>query len=249
MKNEGPAEVLLVGVFHFAGSAGDAIELIVPDILKEHRQREVEQLVDVLAEFRPTRVALEIEPQHDQSINSRYRDYLTGKQELGPTEQQQLGFRLAARMNLDRVDLIDHMFETPFGPLFEVMERDEPEASRQFWDDLRRLEAESHETLKQDGIQAAIAALNEPEALSRNHDMYLSFARFGAAGSYEGATLLGAWYVRNARMFANICQLLKPGQRIAVLIGAGHVPILKQLMTAHEGIRLRMFHDHNPTVT
>lgn len=243
MNNMKQTEVLLVGVFHFAGSAGDAIELLVEDILEDYRQQEAVQLVELLARFGPTRVALEIEPHLDEVINNSYRNYVAGRKQLGPTEQQQLGFRLAARMGLNHVDLIDHMFETPFGPLLETMKRDDPKAHTELWTQLQRVERDTNRILKQESLGAALANLNQPGKLSANHEMYLSLARFGAGNNYEGARLLGSWYERNARIFANICRLVKPGEKIAVLIGAGHVPILSQLFSAHQDVQLRMFHE------
>lgn len=246
MNSDRPAEVLLVGVFHFAGSSGDAIELIVPDIMDEARQQELEQLTGLLAEFRPTRVAVEVEPRFEELFSGRYQAYLAGKNPLDPTEQQQLGFRLAARTGLSHVELIDHMFETPFGPLFEAMEREDPAAAREFWSTLRTLEQQSSRTLQEGGIPAALAALNDPAALEANHNLYLRFARFGVDGDYAGATLLGAWYARNARIFANIYALCAPGERVIVLIGSGHVPILAQLLRASAGVNLHMYHQFIP---
>ena len=76
---------------------------------------------------------------------------------------------------------------------------------------------------------------------------YLAGAAFAVAGSTgeylqyllpvvnaaatPGADLLAAWYERNIRIFANLHRMgLAPEDRVFVIYGAGHVPILRQLV-------------------
>lgn len=51
------------------------------------------------------------------------------------------------------------------------------------------------------------------------------------AGDYVGADMRSAWYNRNLRIFSNIiCLPSQPDERILVIIGGGHVPILQHLI-------------------
>jgi hypothetical protein len=61
--------------------------------------------------------------------------------------------------------------------------------------------------------------------------MYLRLARVGAGDGYAGADLLSRWYERNIRIFANLQRVVEPGDRVVVLIGSGHAPILRELVT------------------
>jgi pheromone shutdown protein TraB len=46
-----------------------------------------------------------------------------------------------------------------------------------------------------------------------------------------GADLLAKWYERNIYMYANLQRLAEPGERILVIVGSGHAPILRELAT------------------
>ena len=48
----------------------------------------------------------------------------------------------------------------------------------------------------------------------------------------------GGWYNRNLRIFANIHRIAEPGDRILVIIGAGHVPIIRHAFRASPEFRL-----------
>jgi hypothetical protein len=73
--------------------------------------------------------------------------------------------------------------------------------------------------------------MNTSEAIQGAHDPYLRFLLpIVDEASAPGADLLAAWYERNIRIFANLHRLgLNPGDRVFVLFGAGHIPILRQL--------------------
>jgi pheromone shutdown protein TraB len=49
--------------------------------------------------------------------------------------------------------------------------------------------------------------------------------------SYAGVNLLSKWYERNIHIFANLQRIAESGDRILVIIGSGHAPILRELIT------------------
>ncbi|CAN5736884.1 hypothetical protein BH23GEM8_BH23GEM8_22270 [soil metagenome] len=53
----------------------------------------------------------------------------------------------------------------------------------------------------------------------------------GAGDGYVGADLVSRWYERNIRIFANLKQITVPGDRILILVGSGHAPILRELIS------------------
>jgi hypothetical protein len=74
----------------------------------------------------------------------------------------------------------------------------------------------------------AFILLNEPRNLQLNHGAYVS-GYFNTVSNY-GPDFLATWWInRNLRIFNNIL-LSKPmpNDKILVLFGAGHVPLLKQ---------------------
>ena len=54
-----PVEIMILGAYHFANPGQDVVNLEVDDMLAPRRQREIEILTNTLAEWQPTRVAIE----------------------------------------------------------------------------------------------------------------------------------------------------------------------------------------------
>jgi len=75
-------KLILVGTFHFEQHE---------DILQKKKQ-EIEQLVDFLAEYHPTKIALEWESSSEDELNTAY---LHSDGQYTKDEIQQIGFRLA----------------------------------------------------------------------------------------------------------------------------------------------------------
>ncbi len=54
------------------------------------------------------------------------------------------------------------------------------------------------------------------------------------ADDYAGADMVAIWFQRNLRIFANLTRVAdSPNDRIFVVYGAGHVPLLRDFVTDH----------------
>lgn len=101
----------MLGVFHFAGEKVDANTTPDPlrlNMLLPERQHQIEALVAKLAEFRPTKIAIEADPRSQAFYDSLYRAYVGGKaiggKYVDPADELiQLSFKLAKRLKLDKV--------------------------------------------------------------------------------------------------------------------------------------------------
>jgi hypothetical protein len=62
------------------------------------------------------------------------------------------------------------------------------------------------------------------------HQLYFySFVPLVEGDNYAGADMVNTWYHRNLRIFSNLHQITESDQdRILVVYGQGHVPLLKQ---------------------
>lgn len=71
--------------------------------------------------------------------------------------------------------------------------------------------------------------LNSEEELRFSHGHYvLSYLAMGVGDEYPAADhVTGWWYNRNLRILGNIYRVMEPGDRLLLLIGAGHVPIIQ----------------------
>jgi hypothetical protein len=82
--------------------------------------------------------------------------------------------------------------------------------------------------------------INSPERLAVGHGHYLVGPMLlGPLGEYFGADVQTAWYNRNLRITSNLTRLVRsPEDRILVIIGAGHVPIIRHALSSFPGVRL-----------
>ena len=119
--------VLVLGTFHFAGSDADAVETEGADLSSPERQRQVLAVVDSLAAFRPTKVAVEWTREAADRLDSLYSAWREGRHELTINERQQLGFRVAGRMDHDRIWAVDWRNSWAFDDVMEYAKEHRPD--------------------------------------------------------------------------------------------------------------------------
>jgi hypothetical protein len=235
---EQPAQVLVLGTYHFANPGLDVVKTEVADVLSDEKQAEIQAVVDVLARFRPTRIAVEQMPASATELDDQYQAYCKGEQELTRNEIQQLGFRLAANLKHPRLYPIDHGGEFPFDAVLAFAQKNDPEFVAFFTKEVARITDESNRLQREKTVGEILRWNNEAKTLARGHGAYMYFARVGAGDTNVGAELVAKWYERNIHIFANIQHLAEPGERILVIIGAGHAPILRELITSDPKMQL-----------
>ena len=74
--------------------------------------------------------------------------------------------------------------------------------------------------------------LNRDEGIRKNICDYLKIAQIGLGNQYPGANWVAhSWYARNLKIFVNLTRFTKSnGERVLLIIGAGHLGFLKQLV-------------------
>lgn len=241
-KGEKMPEVLLVGSFHFAYYGADAhvtAEEDKVDILSPSVQKEVKDLVDYIARFKPTKIMVE-GGRNSGYIMSRYRNYKKDKSTLKANEIDQICFRLMDQFGIDTLygtdanglisDMYRHKDSAAFHPFLNEMYKDwdfrnDSEMDKRYeeWYDY------DDQLSNQIPLLDYFKYMNSDESIKRMHGAYL-IGDF-KLGEHRGADALAIhWYARNLRIFRNIQNVeTSPDDRILVLYGAGHVSILKQL--------------------
>jgi uncharacterized protein DUF5694 len=233
------AQVLVVGSYHMSNPGLDAVTITADDVLAPKRQREIEVLSAKLAAFRPTKVAVEIPFGRDSASNALYRRYVAGSYALDRTEMQQLGFRIAKSAGLTRIYGVDHDLDVNLGAVMVwALTHGQPEIAAAAQSISVKLLAEADSMMKHATVGEIITALNSARADSA-HGIYLAALRIGADTSYPGASVAARWYERNLKITSNILRLIdSPGDRVLVVIGAAHAPILRELLERVPGVRV-----------
>lgn len=243
-------QVLVLGTFHFRDAGLDDYKpRFSVDVMSPERQREIEELLGRLAAFKPTKIVLEWPEATQTGLDSAYTAFLAGSRPATANERDQLGFRLAQRLGHVRV----YAFDAAARWYDMAMNEDTLIArARRFGQtDLlpRALRWDAYYTRVyafEDSLKATMTLreyllrINSPENLRRSLGAYLVGApEVGGNGDYTGADMRSAWYNRNIRMFANLLRLQSAGEeRLLVIVGAGHAPLLRHLIENAPEMRL-----------
>ena len=98
------ARIMLLGMFHFQDRGLDWYKPQIDfDVFSEERQGEIADVVELLAAFQATKIAVERTQDQQHEIDLDYLEHLRGEYRLPADEVYQLGFRLAKRLGHDRV--------------------------------------------------------------------------------------------------------------------------------------------------
>lgn len=225
--------VLLLGSYHMANPGADMFNLEADDVLSPQRQKEIEKLVTHLAQFRPTKIAVEA-PFSDSATVAHYQQYLDDDRTLKRNESEQIGFRLAKKMGHPQVYPIDVKMSLGFDDFRELASK-----SPEHEDRLAELQQFGQAAitimarwLSEGSVMEMLYKMNRPEFLQLSHESYFRFFMPVVKGeNYAGANLIANWYHRNAMIFSNLHKITDSAQdRILVVYGQGHVPILRDLV-------------------
>lgn len=230
-EDEAPAQVMLFGVFHFANPGKDVVKTAQIDVMTPENQVYLEGLARRIADFKPTVVLLEFDPENQARMHERYRQFVEGTYELGSNEIYQLGFRIAEMVGLETVYSFD---ERKVGweaaELFEYMPKHDPETQAKM-DSLIADITETHNVAHATkSLPELLMQSNDPQQDRLNKYSYIVTNQVGAGHNFVGADAAASWWHRNFRMYANIQRYARPGERVVAIGGQGHTAILKDLL-------------------
>lgn len=227
-------QLLVVGMFHMDNPGRDVANLDADDMLAPRRQGEIQAVAAAIARFQPTRIAIEFPHAKQSELDRRYAGYRAGQQALGRSEDDQLGLRIAAMLDLPRIDAVDWN-EMPPVTSIDVIDYEagaERLGQQDFLAAMRaRLKARAaidQQHLEQGSVGDMLRWLNDPQRLRDSNAAYFDYARIAGDDDYPGANWLQFWYGRNLKIFSNLTRIAGRGERVLVLYGAGHAPLLRQ---------------------
>lgn len=232
-----PARILVLGMYHMANPKLDMVKVDIRDTMGADRQREIGELVDRIAKFKPTKIAVEAVPPAG-GLSKRYKEYLAGAP-LASDEIEQVGFRLAKRFDQPGLFPIDSRYEMDFDAVMQSAAKQGKQAFLKRVEEVIPKVAQALADLDKDHtVSEILAAMNAPEGLRANHSFYMEMLDADDGKEFPGSDLTGGWYMRNLRIFSNLKRLVQPGDRVLVLFGAGHAKLLSDFVRDTRGMKL-----------
>lgn len=233
--------VMTLGVFHFNFPNLDVQKVDDKDkidVLEEKYQKEIVKIAGALKKFKPTKIAIEANPASQKKIDSLYKAYRFGKHSLGRNEIEQLGFRLASELKIEKLECVD-----TWGKTYESLNYlliDSSSRAKEFEqyyfnnpDTIYKKKSSGKSLLKIEGITNNLLYLNDSQIIKESLGPYLigHFKYEEKADDFTGVDFeTGRWFNRNLRIFRNIQRITKStSDRILVIFGAGHMNILNYL--------------------
>lgn len=218
-------KVMVLGTFHMQAK-NDVNNFRQTEKIKDH-ESEMIRIVNALAEFNPTKIAVECRKSQQATLDEAYANYLVAGSN-SPDEVEQIAFRLAKLLGIEKVNAIDWMelgaAERGCGDVLEYLYSNQLELSR---------EIDSFENpvvnLENETLHDAFIRINSNENVKNTLAYYMNYARIGCEEYYGNGWLIW-WYQRNLNIFTNISALSEgaDNERILLIIGSAHKGILEQ---------------------
>jgi len=233
------AKVLVVGTFHFNYPGLDELkteENDKIDVLKEPKKSEVNDLVEYIKKFKPTKIAIEANPGY--GWNDKFKAYKKGEHKDKRDERYQLAMRIATESNLDTLYTVDagnlkgDLYTRDSTLLDSLTYKIDWDVDDTYWPIAKKYFEYREGQIKHTHLLDVFKHMNTREGHNTNFGLYLTGSF--ATGDGQGADHLSMWwYNRNARIFANIINITEgPEDRILVIFGNGHAAILRQFFEA-----------------
>lgn len=227
----GKNSIALLGMYHFDNPNQDNFNINSDNVLLNKRQVEIEALVNILAKYKPTHIALEFNAA-DSTLDLKYQQYLKGNYTLGASEREQLGFRLAkisGHRHIYPVDAPDIRLDfdpgelaVDYGPLLGQLSKTG-----------NSVVTGINEWLNKYTIGQVLANMNTPQFDQLNINLYYQYLLpIGKGNIQPGLEAVSRWYKRNLFILHHIMKLTenKTGNRVLVIFGQGHTAMLNQFL-------------------
>jgi hypothetical protein len=245
-------KVLTLGVFHFDRSR-DGSDIVAKnhiDVTTEQNQSELDFIIQRLEDFNPAKIAVEWRPEYQKMLDSLYQEYISGNYKLGKNEAFQIGFKLAKILGHDKVYCVDNnpplpesineiedweIYADSLGQLGLWRSYDQENARyNTFMDTIQR-----HLNVKD-----YLLLINSRKNVIRNKQLWTTgLVNVGYLDKYVGADLLGRWYRRNSRIYANSKNLVNTDSKenLLIIYGGAHKWILDELFQSSPDFEVVQF--------
>ncbi|WP_158960858.1 DUF5694 domain-containing protein [Myroides fluvii] len=242
-------KILLVGTFHFhlvTSQFGVEFDL-------NKKQTELDEIADQIAAYKPTKIFVEWEYTKQKELNELFNLYLKdnslelvrqkyGKNETMYTESeiQQLGFRIANKLNHKKLYAFDYLIPEPNDTIMNAIQQyNQIDLMQEIQQDFGEYGQKIINTFQTTtSIKDLLFFFNSKELEQQLNTGYISlFNKVGSIDDFSGAYFVSERYKRNLYMYSLIQkQLEKTDERILVLVGAQHAAGFSEFISNDKNI-------------
>jgi hypothetical protein len=222
------SKVLNLGVFHM-GNTSDANKVKYDS---DKSNVEIDAIINMLADFKPTMICVEIIPNNNEDLNKDYSNFLNdGKYKTKyKGEIEALAYKVAKISGVKTIYGIDDketaMYNYNIGE--ELKNQVDSLTSRNYKLNLFKkfAKVESLSTLEK------LIFFNSKETLEGLININADILAYNSTkGNFEGADEASKFYKRNLRIFSNLNQLpVTKDDRVLIIMGATHTAFLNEFL-------------------
>ena len=181
-------------------------------------------------------------------LDHRYPEFTRADLLKNPDERVQIAYRLANKLGLKQVYAVDEVAEEgepdyfPFEPVQKwAQDHGRTADIDALFGPVQTWAAKLEQDQKTRSVADLLAELNAPHhpiAIRSMGEGYYRLLALGKGRDLPGADLNARWYARNARIFAKLTQVVKPGDRVLLVYGSGHNYWLRHFAGETGGFKL-----------
>jgi hypothetical protein len=227
--------LMVLGSYHFSNPGRDVVKSKATDVSKPERQKQLEELVEKLKKYKPTKIVLECDTEKNAQFQENFSKYLAGSYTLSINEREQIGFRLAKAAGVKQIYCVDWEDNFPGDPAdynylaFAEKDKELDPFLKKIFADLQAEGNKRDEKFQTLSIVEQFIYLHDPAEIERSHAAYYDIMRIGRGKEYIGANWVSGWYGRNLKILLNIIRITdSPQDKILAVYGFGHLKLLNQ---------------------
>ncbi len=252
-ENDNKIVTLLLGTYHWDNPGLDELNTETGNYLTDTKQKEIQELVEKLNVFNPTKILIEQNPslqyKHD-SLYTLYKNSNFDLNSLGQNEIYQLGYKLAKMNNHDRVYCVD-ADGAYYGQAIRMVAQNNQHKEYLNYDEENKATFKlNQEYINTHSILDNLRKENDQNKILKNHYLYNNYFVLvrdtanvlrqsykerlmeidgeqyfmkSVDGENIGVEGYVEWLKRNVRIYANILDVCKKEDRILVIFGTSHI--------------------------
>lgn len=234
--------ILIVGTYHFGNQGEGFLNVKSHDVLTVQRQKEIEQLIDLLAVYKPTKIAVE-SLFGNEKLNEEFTTYLTDESSFKErrSEVYQVGFRFAKRMKHPRIYPVDWRNDFDLTATLNFANANNQTAVLQKGiSDASISVGKLKKMMDSASVVDIFRHLNNPAETKEQHRIYLNtLVQIGKDANYVGTDVIADWYERNLKMYSNLMRIKdSDDDRILFIVGSAHIYLLEQFAKESEFFKI-----------